>query len=62
MQMDEARGYVFQALRETGWNQMSALLGVVGLLKARAQGINTNLTLFVWWQRVFSTRGGDGAE
>jgi hypothetical protein len=43
MQMDEARGFVMQALREGGWNQMSGLLGVVGLVKARSQGINPNL-------------------
>jgi hypothetical protein len=43
MQMDEARGFVMQALRESGWNQMSTLVGVVVFVKARSQGINPNL-------------------
>jgi hypothetical protein len=37
MQMEEARGYVFQALREGGWNQFGVLLASVGDLKARAE-------------------------
>jgi hypothetical protein len=43
MRMDEARGFVMQALREGGWNQMARLMAAVGLVKARSQGINPNL-------------------
>jgi hypothetical protein len=42
MRLDEARGLLMQALRETGWNQASNLLMIVGHLKARSQGINPN--------------------
>jgi len=39
MQMEEARGFVFQALREGGWNQFGTLLDSVGILKAKSQKI-----------------------
>jgi hypothetical protein len=42
MRLDEARGLLMQALREGGWNQASGLVRTVGMLKARAQGINPN--------------------
>ena len=39
MQMEEARGFVFQALREGGWNQWGSLLSAVGLISARARNV-----------------------
>ena len=42
MRMEEARGYVFQALREGGWNQFGGLLMSVGMIKARAQHLDTS--------------------
>ena len=42
MRMEEARGYVFQALREQGWNQFGGLLMSVGMIKARAQDLDTS--------------------
>ena len=42
MRLDEARGFLMQAFRLDGWNQMGDLLRIVGDLKARAQGINPN--------------------
>ena len=42
MKLDEARGLVMQALRETGWNQVGDLIRLVGDRKAIAQGINPN--------------------
>jgi hypothetical protein len=45
MRLDEARGLMLQALRETGWNQVGDLLRTVGNLKARAQGIDPNQSL-----------------
>lgn len=42
MQLEEARAYVFQALREGGWNQFSQLLSCVGLIKARVQKLNVD--------------------
>lgn len=39
MQMEEARGYVFQALRQGGWNQFGTLVSSVGTIKSRAQNI-----------------------
>lgn len=43
MRLDEARGFLMQALSVGGWNQVDGLLRTVGDLKARAQGINPNL-------------------
>jgi hypothetical protein len=59
MQMDEARGFVMQAIREGGWNQMLGLLGVVGLVKARSQGINPNLRPSFGDGRQFLERGDE---
>src|SRR5579859_3284971 len=42
MQMEEARGYVFQALRQSGWNQWGQLLSSVGMVKAQAQRIQVD--------------------
>ena len=42
MQMEEARGFVFQALRESGWNQYGQILESVGLISARARSIAVN--------------------
>jgi hypothetical protein len=39
MQMEEARGYVFQALRQDGWNQWGPLLSHVGHITAKARNI-----------------------
>jgi hypothetical protein len=44
MRYDEARGLIMQALRQPGWNQVNGLFRIVGDLKAKAQGINPNLT------------------
>jgi hypothetical protein len=57
MQMDEARGFVMQALREDGWNQMLGLMDVVGRVKARSQGINPNLRPSYSDGRQFLERG-----
>jgi hypothetical protein len=43
MRLDEARSFMMQALRDTGWNQAPGLMASVGLVKARSQGINPNL-------------------
>jgi hypothetical protein len=43
MQMDEARGFVMQALREGGWNQLDGILRAAGSAKARSAGVNPNL-------------------
>jgi hypothetical protein len=40
MQMEEARAFVFQALREGGWNQWGGLLSSVGLISARARNVH----------------------
>jgi hypothetical protein len=40
MQMEEARGYVFQAIREGGWNQFGILVSMVGTIKARIQNLS----------------------
>jgi hypothetical protein len=40
MDMEEARGFVFQALREPGLNQFGHLLSSVGFIKARAQHLS----------------------
>src|SRR5262245_3178620 len=42
MLLDEARGLIMQAMRTDGWNQISHLTGQVGILRARAQGIDPN--------------------
>jgi len=42
MRLDEARGLLMQALREPDWNQAATLVRNVGLLKARARGIDPN--------------------
>jgi hypothetical protein len=39
MQMEEARGFVFHALRESGWNQFGQLLSSVGTISARARNV-----------------------
>jgi hypothetical protein len=44
MNMEEARGYVFQAIRESGWNQFGILVSSVGIIKARAQRMNVDVT------------------
>ena len=41
MQMEEARAFVFQALRVGGWNQFGGLLVTVGMIKAKAQKLDT---------------------
>ena len=43
MQLDEARGLLLQALRETGWNQASTLIQTVGILRGRSQGVHQNI-------------------
>ena len=52
MQMEEARGFVFQALREGGRNQWGSLLASVGLITARARNISIDQI------RVFQGGGG----
>jgi len=42
MNLAEARGYVFQALRQTGWNQVVNLASSVGIEKARAEQMDTS--------------------
>jgi hypothetical protein len=42
LRLDEARGLLMQALRQSGWNQVGNLITLVGDLKARSQGINPN--------------------
>src|ERR1700739_4071760 len=39
MQTEEARGFVFQALREGGWNQWGQLLSLVGAISARQRRV-----------------------
>ncbi len=39
MQMEEARGFLFQALRSTRWSQVTDLTIAVGDLKAEAHGL-----------------------
>lgn len=51
MQMEEARGFVFQALREGGWNQWGSLLSSVGLISARARNLHIDQT------RLFHSSG-----
>lgn len=41
MQLDEARGLLMQALRQTGWNQARELMRLVGTLKGRSQGADS---------------------
>ena len=57
MQLDEARGLLMQALREPDWNQASTLVRNVGLLKARAQGVNPNQNLRFYGGDQFLDRG-----
>jgi hypothetical protein len=59
MRLDEARGLVMQALRETGWNQVSTLVTTAGILKARSQGINPNLHPSYQGGRQFLERGDE---
>jgi hypothetical protein len=40
MRLEEARAFIWQALRQTGWNQVSSLFMIVGDLKAQEQGID----------------------
>lgn len=42
LQMEEARSYLIQALRQPGWNQVTSLTMNVGNLKAKAQGLDRN--------------------
>src|SRR5580700_8104320 len=42
MQAEEARGFVFQALRSGGWDQWVTLLNTVAIVKARAMNISIN--------------------
>jgi hypothetical protein len=51
MQMEEARGYVFQAIREGGWNQFGFLVATVGTIKARIHNLSRDPRSF-----------GDGRE
>lgn len=51
MNMEEARGYVFQAFRQGGCDQYQNLLITVGDLKARAHNLHTDQT------RMFHTDG-----
>jgi hypothetical protein len=44
MRLEEARGFVMQALRQGGWNQVVELFIVVGNLKAKAQGLDRSRT------------------
>ncbi len=57
MQMNEARGFVMQALREGGWNQMTGLWGVAGNVKARSKGVNPNqhpsYAQFPYWKEWY---------
>lgn len=57
MRLDEARGLLMQALREPGWNQVGGLVRTVGLLKARAQGINPNQSLRSYGGDQYLDRG-----
>jgi hypothetical protein len=43
MNLEEARGYLIQALREPGWNQVTMLFASVGSIRERAQGRGPNL-------------------
>jgi hypothetical protein len=43
MQMEEARGFVFQALREGAGNQFATLLSSVGMIVARARNLNIDM-------------------
>jgi hypothetical protein len=45
MRMDEARGFVMQALRGGGWDQMGGILEAAGNAKARSRGVNPNQRL-----------------
>jgi hypothetical protein len=42
LQIEEARSYLIQALRQPGWSQVTSLIIAVGNLKAKAQGLNRN--------------------
>ena len=57
--MDAARGFVMQALREGGWNQLNTLLGVVGIVKARSEGVNPNLHPSYMGGKQFLARGDE---
>jgi hypothetical protein len=43
MQMEEARGFVFQALRREDWNQFAALLSNIGILYAQSRNIDAGV-------------------
>jgi hypothetical protein len=43
MQLEEARGFLFRALRQDGWNQFGQLLSSVGLLVASARSTSIDL-------------------
>src|SRR5580700_7440236 len=45
MQMEEARGFVFQAFRQGAWNQFSALLSSVGFIVARTRNVSIDPVL-----------------
>jgi len=53
MQMEQARGFVFQALRGKDWNQYENLVAAVGHIKAKADNINLN---------QFQYYGADGRQ
>jgi hypothetical protein len=59
MRMDEARGLLMQALRESGWNQVGTLVALVGDLKARAGGINPNQHVSYLGGRQFLESGDE---
>lgn len=56
MQMEEARGFVFQALREDGWNQWGSLLVTIGNIYAKARNIDRT-RLFHGDSRQFLSKG-----
>ena len=59
MRLDEARGLIMQALRETGWNQVDGLTRAAGDIKARSQGINPNVRPGYNGGRRFLERGDE---
>jgi hypothetical protein len=59
MRLDEARGFVMQALRMGGWNQLGELFRLVGECKARAQGINPGIQQSYMGGRQFLERGDE---
>jgi hypothetical protein len=52
MRLEEARGYLMQALRQSGWNQAAQLFTTVGHLKAKAQGLGA--TPVIDWRQFLA--------